>query len=202
MSELFTIFKPMNCADHYTDYLVQCPEGIKVNAVANAGPYAALRWQLTDKFNHEYTGEVITNGDGGFTIPVADLPEGFLTPFSGDFELKVLDIDNDGRPVPLLVAGYFDAIRFNVKGGTSIKDSLGASFGVVLDASSGGLTNDYFTGDGTSVAYQTTTAFVPGNEQVFVGGLLYSSEEYEYTGANEITFNDPVGAGIKIRIVY
>lgn len=192
----------MNCTDHYSDYLVRCPDGIIVNAVANAGPYAALRWQLTDKFNNEYTGEVITNGNGGFTIPEDEFPGGMLNQYAGDFELRVLDIDNECRPVPLLVAGYYEAIRFHVKGGTREKDNLGCSFAVVIGGATGGLTNDYFAANGVQVEYNTTSAFIPGQEMVYVGGLLYGSEQYTITGANEITFNEAPPDGVAVRITY
>lgn len=115
----------MQCHQDYTDYLVQCPDGIVVNAVGQAGPYSELRWLITDKFGHEYSGDVVTDGNGSFTIPVAELPAGLLTSYSGDFNLQVLDVDNDLKPVPLLVAGYYDSISFYVKSGSRVKDNLG-----------------------------------------------------------------------------
>jgi hypothetical protein len=112
----------MNCAKSFYDYLVQCPDGIKVNLVADAGPYAEITWRIVDKFGHHYTGQVTTDGYGGFTIPVADLPAGLLTSYSGEFELTVLA---DGYPVRFIIAGYYESITFWVERGTQEKSNLG-----------------------------------------------------------------------------
>jgi hypothetical protein len=114
----------MQCSSSFHDYLVQCPDGITVNLVADAGPYSALRWLIIDKFSNEYSGNLITNGNGGFTIPVDELPEGLLTSYSGVFELKVLDVDNN-RPIPFYIAGSYDSIVFEVRRGDYIKNELG-----------------------------------------------------------------------------
>ena len=114
----------MECHQSFTDYLVNCPEGITVNLVTDSPPYSALRWLIIDKFSNEYSGDLITNGNGGFTIPVDELPDGLLTSYSGVFELKVLDVDNN-RPIPFFIAGSYDSILFDVRRGNYIKDEIG-----------------------------------------------------------------------------
>lgn len=112
----------MDCNSAFYDYLVQCPEGIKVNIQADAGPYAAITYRIIDKFSNQYSGQLVTDGYGGFIIPVEDLPDGLLNSYAGTFELQVLA---DGYPVRFLIAGYFDSIVFSVRRGTEIKDNLG-----------------------------------------------------------------------------
>lgn len=194
----------MYCANAFHDYLVQCPTGIQVNLVAEAGPYSALRWLIVDKFDNEYTGTVVTNGNGGFTIPVDELPAGLLNPHAGQFTLQVLDTDHDDKVVPIIVAGYFDAITFEVKSGTRVKDTLGVEVecaGVTGGGSGQGYSETY-EGDGTTTVFNTAVAFTPGSEQVHVGGLLYGYDEYSVTGSDEITFVDAPGDGVEIRIEY
>lgn len=194
----------MDCKFPFSDYLVQCPTGVQVNLVADAGPYAALRWMITDKFDNEYSGSVITNGNGGFVIPIDELPAGLLNPHAGQFTLQVLDTDRDDKVVPIIVAGYYDAITFNVKAGSRVKDNLGVEV-ECTSGSGGGSTEEYFetfTGDGIQTVFTTALAFTSGTESVHVGGLLYGSSEYSVTGSQEITFVDPPEDGVEIRIEY
>lgn len=190
----------MNCADNFHDYIVQCPDGIKVNVVADAGAYSALRWQITDKFDNEYTGEVLTDGYGAFTIPVDELPAGLLTSYSGEFELKVLDVDNNCRPVPILVAGYYDSIVFHVKRGTKVKDNLGCFVECAGESEGSDTFQETQYGDGVTTVFETSQAF--GSIEVHVGGLLLSPDQYSITGSNEITFDFAPEDGEAIQFEY
>lgn len=190
----------MECNQSFTDYLVQCPEGIDVNLVADAPPYSALRWLIIDKFGNQYTGDVITNGNSGFTIPVSDLPAGLLTSYSGDFSLSVLDTDHGNKVVPILVAGYYDSIRFYVERGTRIKNNLGEL--VECGTSEAAGESEFFEGTGAQTVFVMTGLAVPGQEEVHVGGLLYSaSTDYTLSG-NNLTFTTAPEDGVEIRIDY
>lgn len=111
----------MSCSACFNDFLIKCPESVKVNAPLT--PSSTYRWNITDKFNHVYEGEFTTDEDGLWEIPVEDLPDGLLTEYSGEFKLTVLD--NSCSPVRLKLAQEYDSIHFHVKGGTAVKDNLG-----------------------------------------------------------------------------
>lgn len=114
----------MSCQNAFYDFLCNCNDAIKVNALLEpAKPYI---WVITDKFDREYTGEEISDGDGFLTIPVASLPDGFLTEFSGDFKLEIM-VD-DCQKIDFKLASFYDRIIFNVKGGPRVKNNLGCDF--------------------------------------------------------------------------
>jgi len=93
---------------------------------AQLSPLTSYTWIITDKFDNEYTGELITDADGFWSIPVDELPPGLLTEFSGVFKLQV--IDSGCKPIKFKVAGEYDCIQFEVKGGTREKNNLGCNF--------------------------------------------------------------------------
>ena len=66
--------------------------------------------------------------DGFFVIPVADLPAGLLTQYSGKFMLQVYQLYAACNPEKFRVAGVFDCIEFEITGGTFEKNNLGCSF--------------------------------------------------------------------------
>lgn len=115
----------MSCSHHFSDYLVECPEGIKVNIQLPNGPYTEYTWVITDKFQKQYSGEVTSDGDGHFLIPVDDLPPGLLNPHSGEFSLSVYEVGDLCKKIRFLAAKEYEEIRFEVKGGTRVKDNLG-----------------------------------------------------------------------------
>lgn len=116
-----------NCDYCFIDYIVQCNEGI--NVFAKLTPGETYQWVITDKFNKQYSGTFTTDADGFWQIPVADLPEGLLTQYSGTFTLQVFaDAYACNNPVRFTIAQSYDCITFSVHGGTRIKDSLGCEF--------------------------------------------------------------------------
>lgn len=107
--------------DVFEDFLVNCDDYIQVNAIFTpATPYT---WVITDKFGKEYSGSVTTDSEGKFRILTEDLPDGFLTQFSGVFSLKIQD--TDCKFLDLKIARYYKQIDFWVKGGTREKNTLG-----------------------------------------------------------------------------
>lgn len=109
------------CSDAFYDYLVDCDETLRVNAVFI--PTTQYTWVITDKFGNEYSGSVTTDADGQMDIEVADLPEGLLNPYSGTFTLRIQD--TECQWLPLKMMKVYDSVVFEVKGGTRSKNSLG-----------------------------------------------------------------------------
>lgn len=115
----------MSCTTCFTDYIVKCQTEIQV--YAQLTPLTTYTWVITDKFDHKYEGSVTTDADGFFTIPVADLPDGLLTSYSGTFTLEVLNSSNC-KPVNFKMASEYDCVKFIVKNGTYEKNTLGCNF--------------------------------------------------------------------------
>lgn len=115
----------MSCSNCFTDYLSNCET--EVNVFAQLEPLTEYTWIITDKFDKKYSGTVTTDADGFFDIDVADLPDGFLTQYSGDFTLEVQD--STCKPVKFKMASEYTCINFTVKGGTFTKSNLGCDFG-------------------------------------------------------------------------
>jgi len=114
----------MSCNTCFEDYLVQCNSDVNVNA--QLAPLSDYTWIITDKFDKQYSGEFTTDTDGFWQIPADDLPDGFLTQFSGTFKLQVQDASC--KPVKFKIAQEYDCISFALKGGTRVKDTIGCDF--------------------------------------------------------------------------
>lgn len=112
----------MECNTPFSDFIIQCPDGLIVNA--HLTPATNYQWLIEDKFGKEYSGPLTTNAEGNFTIALADLPDGLLNPFAGTFKLQVLELYS-AAPVELFMQAAYDAIFFDVKGGTRVKENLG-----------------------------------------------------------------------------
>lgn len=121
----------MSCCTCFTDYIVQCPEEIQV--YAQLQPTTMYTWVITDKFEHQFSGDFTTDEDGFWSIPVDELPAGLLNQFGGNFKLEVLD--QACKPVKFKVAQEYNCIDFTVRGGTRVKDNLGCTFDSVLAGS-------------------------------------------------------------------
>jgi hypothetical protein len=116
----------MGCDTAFHDYISNCNTAIKVNALLTAAkPYS---WVITDKFGKEYTGVTIADGDGFLSIPVDQLPDGLLTPYSGDFKLEIYEENDTCRKVDFKMARFYDSIVFSVSPGPREKDNIGCDF--------------------------------------------------------------------------
>lgn len=113
-----------NCC--YEDYIVKC--GTNINVFAKLTPSTAYKWVITDKFERQYQGDFTTDADGFWVIPVASLPAGLLTEFSGSFKLQVYAADETCGPVKFQIAQVTDCINFTISAGTRVKDNLGCEF--------------------------------------------------------------------------
>ena len=114
----------MSCNNSFYDYISNCTTAIRVNALLT--PATPYQWVITDKFTNEYSGEAITNADGFFDIEISALPDGFFTPFAGEYKLEVFE--DNCRKVDFKIAKFYDEIIFSVSAGTREKDNLGCDF--------------------------------------------------------------------------
>lgn len=122
----------MDCQNSIYDYLVSCEDAIKIYALLQ--PATTYNWVITDKFGKQYSGLALTDANGFPSIAVDDLPPGLLTPFSGEFSLRFQDADTC-KWVDFKAAKVYDEIRFEVKGGSRVKDELLCSFECSTDGS-------------------------------------------------------------------
>lgn len=111
----------MQCNCCFNDYLAKCETEVVVNA--GLTPLAAYRWVITDKFGNKHEGAVTADGDGAITIPVADLPAGLLTQYSGEFTLQIYD--STCKPIKFKMTNEYDCVSFDVVGGNFVKNNLG-----------------------------------------------------------------------------
>lgn len=119
-----------NCC--FTDYLAKCETEVIINTTLT--PAAAYRWVITDKFDNKYEGDVTSGDNGELTIPVADLPAGLLTQYSGDFLLQIYD--SSCGPIKFKLLGEYDCISFSIRGGTFVKNEIGCENSCVGGGSS------------------------------------------------------------------
>lgn len=117
----------MTCSTCFEDFIAKCNESINVYAQLPAlAVYESYRWVISDKFDKQYEGSFVVDENGFWEIPVDDLPEGLLTEYSGDFKLQVYD--DSCKPVKFKIAQEYDCIRFDIRGGTFEKNTIGCSF--------------------------------------------------------------------------
>lgn len=114
------------CTCCFEDYLVKCSTTIQVNAKLD--PITDYNWVITDKFNRQYSGAFTTDENGFWNIPIADLPAGLLTEFSGEFKLQVYVGNTNCAPINFLIAQTTDCINFTISAGTREKNNLGCTF--------------------------------------------------------------------------
>lgn len=126
-----------NCNCCFTDTLAKCETEIQVNAMLT--PESFYRWVIIDKFRNQYQGEVQTDVNGFFTIPVEDLPAGLLTQYSGSFKLQVYQLYAACAPEKFKIAGIYDCIEFEITGGTFTKNNLGCDFECMAEAATSAL---------------------------------------------------------------
>ena len=112
----------MNCNCCFYDFIAKCETDLVL--YVHLTPTIVYRWVITDKFQNKYEGTATADADGSLSIPVEELPAGLLTQYSGDFKLQILD-EESCTPIKFKIAGEYDCIDFNVKGGTFVKDFIG-----------------------------------------------------------------------------
>lgn len=117
----------MSCKSCFTDYICHCipyNDFIKINTALT--PASTYNWIITDKFDNKYVGSVESEADGTLEIPIAGLPDGFLTEFGGTFKIEIQDDECSTLKIPLIKK--YDCIEIEVKGGNSDKNEIGCQF--------------------------------------------------------------------------
>lgn len=89
-------------------------------------PAQTYWYHFTDKFQNEYSGELSPESDGTLKIPIAQLPDGLLNQYAGDFMLSITADEQGCDTVPLLLAAKYDCIQLSVTGKNS-KSNIGCS---------------------------------------------------------------------------
>lgn len=115
----------MNC-ETFHDYVVQCGTTLQVNALLE--PATQYKWVITNRIDKQYEGFATSNGSGFIAIPIADLPDGLLNQYGGEFKLEIYNPSDLCRPINFKMARFYDAICFEVKAGTNEKNNLGCDF--------------------------------------------------------------------------
>lgn len=115
----------LTCNGCFTDYLVKCVETITI--LGQLLPNTNYHWVIEDKFGNLYDEGFTTDEDGFWEIPIASLPAGLLTQYSGIFSLIVTKEGECGNQ-KMKIAQVYDCIQFTIKPGNLEKDYLGCGF--------------------------------------------------------------------------
>lgn len=109
------------CETCYQIKLPSCVDSILLKA--GLDPSNAFTWVITDKFGNKYSKEVTSDVNGYITIDVDDLPEGLLTPFSGTFELAILN--SGGETVSFIYNDItYTCIQFSLFDSTGVLQAI------------------------------------------------------------------------------
>lgn len=112
----------MSCCKCYNAILSNCNEGIRLKAGLTPGD--DYKWIITDKFGNKYNDTVQADYLGDIIIDESILPTGFFTPFSGEFELQIVNpITN--LPVTLTICAYYECVNISIVGGSDVEDTIG-----------------------------------------------------------------------------
>ncbi len=115
------------CTPCFSDYISCGLDTILVAATLEAD--AEYVWIITTPMGAKYSGEVTTNENGNFTIPVSALPDGLLNPYAGIFILTVQANDayqcNSATWNDSAYCDSYTCISFEVKNGDHVKNTLG-----------------------------------------------------------------------------
>lgn len=115
----------IDCIPCYQDHISCGNETITVLGTLTAD--TEYKWILTNK-GAKYSGVATTDASGNFTITVADLPDGLLNPYAGEFTLEVVTADDYCIPATWNDSAYcepYTCISFEVVNGTDVKNTLG-----------------------------------------------------------------------------
>jgi hypothetical protein len=165
----------MNCNCCFTDYLAKC--NLSIQVYAQLSPLTDYTWVITDKFGNKYQGEVTTDSNGFWQIPVDELPSGMLTQYSGEFTLQVQD--TGCKPVKFKVAQEYDCINFTIKGGTYEKDTLGCNFSCTPAAGSQTQLFPFTNDDEITIPWTSGLLSAFGNSPVIQVYHLVSGTTYQ-----------------------
>jgi hypothetical protein len=185
----------LNCNCCFSDYIAKCNLAIQV--YAQLSPLTDYTWVITDKFGNKFQGEITTDSNGFWEIPVDELPAGLLTQYSGEFTLQVQDAGC--KPVKFKIAQEYDCINFTIKGGTYEKDALGCDFSCT--ATTGSQTQLFPFTDETQITIPWTSGLLAtfGNNPVVQVFHLISGTTYQLVDVEiQQVFTDDVLTSITV----
>lgn len=165
----------MACITCYEDYIVKCNDSIRVYALLS--PLTDYKWIIEDKFGKEYSGEITTDAEGFFDIPVAELPSGLLTEYSGSFNLYIET--SVCERVSFLMAKKVNCINFTIKGGTYEKATLGCDFSCSPAAGSQTTLVSFTNDDEITITWTSELLAAHGNSPVVQVYHLISGTTYQ-----------------------
>jgi len=115
----------IDCTPCYKDHISCGNDTIMVLGTLTAD--TEYKWILSNK-GANYSGIATTDANGNFTIDVADLPNGLLNPYAGEFNLQVVTADDYCIQSTWNNSAYcipYTCISFEVVNGTDVKNTLG-----------------------------------------------------------------------------
>lgn len=190
----------MACETCYHAQIPSCADEIIIDA--GLTPSTNYYWVLTDKFRNKYTQDATTNISGLLVINVTDdLPDGLLTPYSGDFTLQIFDTSDVLQEYTIDTIDYscITISIFKATGDFSVFIPTSSSVVHVGTAQADQWSiADSFTGaiDGVNDTYTTSQDYQAGTLMIFYNGIrLAITTDYVELSANsfQLTFIPDVG---------
>lgn len=103
-----------NCPSCLKVKLSSCNAGITLSAGLTPGQ--DYKWIITDKFDNKYSADVMADYLGRLFIDPAELPNGFFSPYSGEFNLIIED--EDKKCVPLAICDEYECLNILITDST------------------------------------------------------------------------------------
>ncbi len=108
------------CFEDFICHCVPYDDVIRINTSLDPGKiYTAV---VIDKFDNEYSVDILIGNEGTVEIPIAALPEGLFTEFSGTFRIQIVD---GCETIQMPLTALYDCIEIEIKGGTREKNEIG-----------------------------------------------------------------------------
>lgn len=173
----------MGCTSSFYDYLSNCQGSVKINA--SLEPETNYLWVISDKFNRQYSGAIVTDANGNFEIPTTELPAGLLNSYAGEFELSVKEVYSCGE-VNLNMRAAYKSIIFRINSGSFVKDNLGCSYDCIPSSGANGNSAIFLLAENDTtfhLDWTTLLASLYGNNPVIQVYLrtAVDSDQYELT---------------------
>lgn len=197
------------CQECFTIELPSCTLKILILPESGLSPDTDYKIVIKDKFGNRYQLTVITDENGFIEFDVADFPEGLFTPYSGSFELTIIESrDTTCVPLPLTFCDVeYECISFSFYKVTT-EDEVAAAI-KCCDSSGGGgdtalcnrIYSEYFNTVVAQVNYSQPN--LQGKEIVMVqyGTQTLEPSQYSYAGTT-LTFTYPPDQVLRTVVFY
>jgi hypothetical protein len=86
------------CGSCYNLILEYCTDELRLE-VGSDHIGVDIAWILTDKNGRKYQGISLVNPQGYIEIETSHFPDGYFTPWSGNFTIEFFSLDHDNRPI-------------------------------------------------------------------------------------------------------